>query len=163
MDEVGASRDKVVAHGDGGEKGMPGVVTRAGLASVGRAFLVGGAISVVVQLMMEALAPLMSDGIPTATRGVVALVLVSTLCVPLCASGVYGRIADFGGMGANLPFVGIVHAVSSTMRDAIARGVSPVKAAAMGARGVIVFFLTGFAFCLVFAALCCALGFGIYE
>lgn len=51
MDEVGASRDKVVAHGDGGEKGMPGVVTRAGLASAGRAFLCAGGVPGVAGLV----------------------------------------------------------------------------------------------------------------
>lgn len=132
-------------------------------ASVGRAFITGGCICLVIQVIMELLGLVMPPELPLALRGAVALVIAGVITVFLTLSGVYGKIADFGGMGANLPFVGLVPALTGVMCEARAHGASLGQAIVAALKVMALLFGSGFAFCLVVAFAATALGIGIFA
>ena len=132
-------------------------------ASVGRAFICGGAICLVIQVIMELLGLVMPAEAPLALRGAIALIIAGIFTVPLTLSGVYQKIADFGGMGANLPFIGLVPAVTGTMCEATAHGASRGGAIAAALKVMALLFGVGFAFSIAFAVVVTALGAGIFA
>lgn len=75
-----------------------------------KAFIVGGAICVIGQLLLDL------------TKLTPARILVSFVCVGvvLGALGVYDRVVDFAGAGATIPLIGFGNALANGAREAIA-------------------------------------------
>lgn len=133
------------------------------LSSIGRAFLTGGLICLAIQVIISALGAVMPPEVPLSLRGAVALLLAGLITVFLTLSGAYAKIADFGGMGANLPFIGLVPALTEVMCEARAHGASLGGAVVAALKVMLVLFGSGFAFSLVFAFACTAFGVGIFA
>lgn len=74
-----------------------------------KAFLVGGAICVCGQLLIDI------------TKMTPARILVTFVCtgVLLGALGVYGKLVDFAGAGATIPLTGFGNALAEGVRDAV--------------------------------------------
>lgn len=74
-----------------------------------KAFLVGGAICVIGQLLIDI------------TKLTPARILVLFVCVGvlLGAFGVYDKLVDFAGAGATIPLTGFGNALADGVRDAI--------------------------------------------
>ncbi len=74
-----------------------------------KAFLVGGAICVIGQLLIDI------------TKLTPARILVLFVClgVLLGAFGIYDKLVDFAGAGATIPLVGFGNALAAGTRDAI--------------------------------------------
>lgn len=132
-------------------------------SSIVRAFITGGAICLAIQCIMELLGLVMPAEAPLALRGAIALVIAGAITLVLTLVGVYQKIADFGGMGANLPFIGLVPAVTGIMCEAAAHGASRGKAIAAALKVMALLFGVGFGFCIVFAFVVTALGGGIFA
>ncbi len=133
------------------------------LSSIARAFLTGGTICLAIQAIITALGAIMPPEVPLALRGAVALLIAGLVTVFLTLSGAYARIAEFGGMGANLPFIGLVPALTEVMCEARAKGASLGAAVLAALKVMLLLFGCGFAFSLVFAFACTALGVGIFA
>lgn len=132
-------------------------------SSVVRAFLTGGLICLAIQVIMAALGAVLPPELPPSLRGAIALVIAGAITIVLTLSGVYAKIADFGGMGANLPFIGLVPALTGVMCDARAHGASLGGAIAAALKVMLLLFGCGFGFSLVFVFACTALGVGIFA
>lgn len=132
-------------------------------SSIARAFVTGGIICLAIQVIITALGAVMPPEVPLSLRGAVALLMAGLVTVGLTLSGVYAKIADFGGMGANLPFIGLVPALTGVMCEARAHGASLGGAIAAALKVMLVLFGSGFAFSLVFAFICTFLGIGIFA
>lgn len=76
-----------------------------------KAFLVGGAICVVGQLLIDI------------TKMTPARILVTFVClgVVLGAIGVYDRLVDFAGAGATIPLTGFGNSLAAGVREAVDR------------------------------------------
>ena len=74
-----------------------------------KAFLVGGAICVIGQLLIDI------------TKMTPARILVTFVCVGvvLGALGIYDRLVEFAGAGATIPLTGFGNALAKGMRDAV--------------------------------------------
>ena len=74
-----------------------------------KAFLVGGAICVIGQLLIDI------------TKMTPARILVTFVClgVVLGAIGVYDKLVDFAGAGATIPLTGFGYSLSRGVREAI--------------------------------------------
>lgn len=132
------------------------------LASVGRAFVTGGAICACIQVIMDLLAGVLPAEAPLALRGAIALVIAGVITVVLVQTGIYGKISEFGGMGADLPFIGLAAAVTNIMCGARAQGAPTGAAIGAALKVMALLFGVGFAFCIVFAFVTQALGAGIF-
>ena len=107
------------------------------------AFVVGGAICVVGQLLIDY------------TKLTPARILVSYVVagVGLTALGIYEKIVEFGGAGATVPLTGFGYVLANGVKDAVStQGILGVitgglTAAAAGITAVIVF---GYLFALIF-------------
>ena len=107
-----------------------------------RAFLVGGALCTVAQILIDKTKL-------TPARILVVYVVAGVL---LGAVGLYKPLADFGGAGASVPLTGFGYLISKGVREAIEeRGLlgaltGPLTAAAGGTAAALVF---GYAVALV--------------
>lgn len=74
-----------------------------------KAFLVGGALCVVGQLLIDM------------TKMTPARILVTFVClgVVLGALGIYDKLVDFAGAGATIPLTGFGNALASGVREAV--------------------------------------------
>lgn len=135
---------------------------RVDMRSVGRAFVCGGAICLVVQAVMIALGGVMPPALPMAARAAAALLICGAVTGVLVATGVWERINAFGGMGANLPFIGLVPAVAGLMCGAVAEGGSIGAGVARALKAMAVLFGIGLTFGALCAIVTAALGIGIY-
>ena len=74
-----------------------------------KAFLVGGAICVIGQLLIDI------------TKMTPARILVTFVCtgVVLGALGIYDKLVDFAGAGATIPLTGFGNALATGVRDAV--------------------------------------------
>lgn len=133
------------------------------LSSVCRAFVVGGLICVVIQGIMEVLALVMPAEAPLALRGAIALLIGGVITGILTVAGVFGRVVEVGGMGANLPFIGLVAAVAGIMCGARSEGAGTGACVAAALKVMALLFGCGFAFCIAFAFVTRALGVGIFA
>lgn len=133
------------------------------ISSVARAFLTGGTICLVIQVIISLLGTVMPPEVPLALRGAVALLLAGFVTMFLTLSGEYAKIAEFGGMGANLPFIGLVPALTEVMCEARSKGAPLGGAIAAALKVMLLLFGCGFAFSLVFAFVLTALGVGIFA
>ena len=132
-------------------------------SSVGRAFVTGGVTIAVVQAIMELLGLVMPPEAPLALRGAVALVIAGVITGLLFVSGVWAKIDEFGGMGVNLPFIGLVGAVAGIICGARAKGAPTGRAVGESLKVMAVLFGTGFAFGIVVLFVTRALGVGIFA
>ena len=111
------------------------------LKKVGRAFLTGGCIGVVG----EALIQLASLLIPDATVSImVGVLLFGIVAVALILSGVYFKIAEYGGDGAAIPVCGLMFGAATGAAASEAAGESKGKAFLTGFLGVIKVLGTGY-------------------
>ena len=100
-----------------------------------RAFLVGGIICIIAQILIDKTAM-------TPARILVAYVVVGVL---LGAVGLYETLADFGGAGATVPLTGFGYLISKGVREAVEeKGLlgaltGPLTAAAGGTAAALVF------------------------
>ena len=100
-----------------------------------RAFLVGGALCIVAQILIDKTKL-------TPARILVVYVVAGVL---LGAVGLYKPLADFGGAGASVPLTGFGYLISKGVREAIEeRGLlgaltGPLTAAAGGTAAALVF------------------------
>lgn len=136
---------------------------RESWSSVGRAFVVGGVIILFVQVVMELLELALPPEAPLALRGAVALVLVGVVASALFLAGAWRKIDEFGGMGANLPFVGLPCAVAGIICGARAKGASAGAAVGEALKAMGVLFGCGFAFGIVALLVSMAAGVGIFS
>lgn len=108
-----------------------------------KAFVVGGAICVIGQLLIDL----------TKLTPARILVLYVTLGVALTAVGLYDPLIDFAGGGASLPLTGFGYALAKGVEEAVTK---------QGALGIITGGLTatagGIAFTVTLALLCGLLG-----
>lgn len=107
-----------------------------------KAFLVGGLICVVGQLLIDI------------TKMTPARILVMFVCagVVLGALGIYDRLVDFAGAGAAIPLTGFGNALAKGMREAIRKdGLTGVVTGAFTAMsgGVTVAIISGLIVALV--------------
>jgi len=74
-----------------------------------KAFLVGGAICVIGQLLIDI------------TKLTPARILVLFVCIGvlLGALGIYDKVVDFAGAGATIPLIGFGNALATGTRDAV--------------------------------------------
>ncbi len=84
------------------------------LKNTGGAFLVGGAISLIAEVLFHAYRALGASLSSAPTMVTVTVVLIAVL---LTAFGVFGRIARFAGAGTLLPVTGFANAVVSPAID----------------------------------------------
>ncbi len=107
-----------------------------------KAFLVGGAICVIGQMLLDL------------TKLTPAKILVSFVCagVLLGALGIYDKLVDFAGAGATIPLVGFGNALATGVKQAIREdGFSGVVTGALSAcaGGVTVALISGLVVALV--------------
>ena len=107
-----------------------------------KAFLVGGIICVIGQLLIDI------------TKLTPAKILVLFVClgVLLGAFGIYDKLVDFAGAGATIPIVGFGNALASGTKDAIKeQGVMGVLTGPLSAcaGGITVAILSGLAVALI--------------
>lgn len=131
-------------------------------ASVGRAFITGGLICVCIQVVIELLA-LAAPGMPLGLRGALSLVICSFICVFLTVGGVYEKIDKFGGMGAGLPLVGLVSALTGMICGARAQGASLGKAIGGALKIMLPMFVVALGSCAIFGVVLTKLGVGIFA
>ena len=100
-----------------------------------RAFLVGGALCVIAQILIDKTKL-------TPARILVVYVVAGVL---LGGVGLYGSLADFGGAGATVPLTGFGYLISKGVREAVEeKGLlgaltGPLTAAAGGTAAALVF------------------------
>ena len=113
------------------------------LLSCSRAFLVGGLLCVIAQILIDKTAL-------TPARILVCYVVAGVL---LGALGLYRPLADFAGAGATTPLTGFGYLISEGVRKAVdSQGLmgalsGPLSAASAGIGAALVF---GFLACLIF-------------
>ncbi len=100
-----------------------------------KAFLVGGAICVIGQLLIDV------------TKMTPARILVTFVCagVVLGALGIYDKLVDFAGAGATIPLTGFGNALATGVREAVRE---------QGFLGVVTGSLTAMAGGVTIAVLC---------
>ena len=100
-----------------------------------KAFLVGGAICVIGQLLIDI------------TKMTPARILVTFVCagVVLGALGIYDKLVDFAGAGATIPLTGFGNALATGVREAVRE---------QGFLGVVTGSLTAMAGGVTIAVLC---------
>lgn len=132
-------------------------------ASVGRAFIAGGLICVAIQLVMTVLGAVLPPEAPLALRGALSLIICSLVCIPLSVSGVYQKIDAWGGMGAGLPLVGLVSALTGMICGARAEGAPLGKAIAGAFKIMVPMLIAAFVVCVIIAFALTAFGVGIFA
>lgn len=133
------------------------------LSSIVRAFVCGGVICLGIQLIMTVLGSVLPPEVPLALRGSIALLIGGVITIALTLSGAYAKIDRFGGMGANVPFIGLVPAVAGVMCEARAHGASLGGAALAALKAMGMLFGCGFAISLIIGFALTALGVGIFA
>jgi len=114
------------------------------------AFIVGGAIGVVGQLLVTLYTAL---GAPPALVPVLMLASISIISTILDIFGIYGKITFFGGVGAMLPFCGLPPSISMAARAQLGEGKSFVSAIWPSLKPAAIIFSIGYVFCIILAVL----------
>lgn len=133
------------------------------LSAVVRAFVCGGVICLGIQLIMTALGFVLPPETPLALRGSMALLIGGVVTIALTLTGVYEKIDRFGAMGANVPFIGLVPAVTGIMCEARSHGASLGGAVLAALKAMGMLFGCGFAISLIIGFALTALGVGIFA
>lgn len=118
----------------------------AGLKRIGKAFIVGGCVGLMGQILIS----LLSLVIPDATVVTMAAMIVfGLIAVALIGSGFYGKVAQFGGKGAEIPLCGLMFGAAMTRAMTQRAGASRGKAILSGFWAVMKVLGCGFILSLV--------------
>ena len=115
------------------------------LKRIGKAFIVGGAAGLVGQILMT----LAGSFVPADLVTPVAMLIFGILSIFVIRSGLYLKIAQFGGDGASIPLCGLMFGASMAAKAAKAQGASSGKAWAAGFSAIIKVLSVGFIISLV--------------
>ncbi len=90
-----------------------------------RAFAVGAGAGVIGQIIVLIVSQFVTD--PTATT-LLSMLLFGVVAAVLIVTGIYGKIAKFGGEGAGLALSGLMFGATGACVEKIKNGESKVKA-----------------------------------
>lgn len=122
----------------------------AGLKRIGKAFIVGGCVGLVGQVLIA----LASIWIPDPALVTMAAMLVfGVISVAVIGSGLYAKIAAFGGDGAQIPLCGLMFGAAMTRAMAQRAGASRGKAVLAGFAAIMKVLGTGFVLAFVLGLL----------
>lgn len=113
---------------------------------IGKAFLTGGAVGVIGQLLILAAGMLVPDETVALMLG---MLLFGFVGVGLIVTGVYLKIAKFGDTGASIPLSGLMFGAAMGTAQARKEGMTPGKAVLKGFAGVLLIVAIGYAIALV--------------
>ena len=111
------------------------------LKKIGKAFLVGGCIGVVGEALIQLASLFIADATSAMMLGILLFGFVG---VVLILTGVYFKVAEFGGDGAAIPVCGLMFGAATGAAAAEEAGQSRGKAILSGFVGVIKVLGTGY-------------------
>ena len=105
------------------------------------AFLVGGVIGVVGQALIMIAGMIIPDATAALMLGMLLFAIVSVFVI---SSGLYLKIAEFGGSGAAIPLCGLMFGAAMGNVEARKEGKTPVQAFLKGFSGVALVVASGY-------------------
>lgn len=108
----------------------------------GKAFLVGGSIGLIGQILIEIASLAVSD--PTMAM-MLGILIFGFVAVGMVLSGMYFKISEFGGNGAAIPVCGLMFGAATSTAAEIKSGKTKKQAFLAGFKGVMMVLGSGYA------------------